>query len=56
MILYETDTKLIIEWIKMSKKSRSLINKETNLIRRFMEQNLELGKSHEDIIQQLNIK
>ncbi len=37
------------------KKSRSLINAETNLIRKFMEQNLELGKSHEDIIQQLGI-
>ena len=39
----------------MSKKSRSLINAETALIRKFMEQNLELGKSHEDIIQQLGI-
>ena len=39
----------------MSKKSRCLINAETALIRKFMEQNLELGKSHEDIIQQLGI-
>ena len=37
------------------KKSRSLINAETNLIRKFMEQNLELGKSHEDIIKDLDI-
>ena len=39
----------------MSRKSRNLLNAETALIRKFMEQNLELGKSHEDIIQQLNI-
>jgi hypothetical protein len=37
------------------KKSRSLINAETNLIRKFMEQNLELGKSHEDILKDLGI-
>ena len=39
----------------MSKKSRSQINIESNFIRQYMEQNLELGKSHEDIIQQLGI-
>ena len=39
----------------MSKKSRSLINAETDLIRKFMEQKLELGKSHDDISQQLGI-
>jgi hypothetical protein len=37
------------------KKAKPLVAAETNLIRRFMEQNLELGKSHEDIIQQLGI-
>jgi predicted DNA-binding transcriptional regulator AlpA len=31
------------------------MNAETNLIRKFMEQNLELGKSHNDIIQELGI-
>ena len=51
MILYATK----IKDKKMSRKSRSQINAETALIRKFMEQNLELGKSHEDIINQLNI-
>jgi hypothetical protein len=39
----------------MSNKSRNLISAETNLIRKFLEQRLELGTSHEDIIQQLGI-
>ena len=39
----------------MSKKSRSLINAKTNLIRKFMEQNLPLGKCHNDIIKELGI-
>ena len=39
----------------VSKKSRNLISAETNLIRKFLEQRLELGTSHEDIIQQLGI-
>ena len=39
----------------MPKKSRSLINKETSLIRRFLENNVERNLSHEDIIQQLGI-
>ena len=39
----------------MSKKSRSLVNAETNLIRKFMEQELELGKSHHDIMNELQI-
>ena len=51
MILYATK----IKDKKMSRKSRSQLNAETALIRKFMEQNLELGKSHEDIINQLNI-
>jgi IS30 family transposase len=37
------------------KKARNLVAAETNLIRKMIEQNLELGKSHEDIIQQLGI-
>ena len=36
MILYDTDNK---NKIKMSKKSRTLINAETNLIRKMLEQN-----------------
>ena len=39
----------------VSKESRNLISAETNLIRKFLEQRLELGTSHEDIIQQLGI-
>ena len=39
----------------MSKKSRSQIEVECNFIRQYMEQNLELGKSHEDIIKELGI-
>ena len=39
----------------MSKKSRSLVNAETALIRKFMEQNLELGKSHHDFMKELQI-
>ena len=34
-------------------KSRVLVNAETNLIRSFMEQNLKLGMTHEDIIKQI---
>ena len=36
-------------------KSRSQIEVECNFIRQYMEQNLELGKSHEDIIKELGI-
>jgi hypothetical protein len=32
----------------MSNKSRNLISAETNLIRKFLEQRLELGTSHEN--------
>jgi hypothetical protein len=39
----------------MSNKSRSQIEKETNLIRRFLENNLERGLGHEDIIKELGI-
>ena len=39
----------------MSKKSKSVINRETSLIRRFLENNVERNLSHEDIIQQLGI-
>ena len=38
----------------MPKKSRTL-NVETNFIRKMLEQNLELGLSHDDIIQKLKI-
>ena len=39
----------------MSKKSRSQIEVETNFIRQYMENNLKLGLTHEDIIKQLGI-
>lgn len=39
----------------VSKKSRSLVEAECSLIRKFMEQNLELGKSHRDIMNELQI-
>ena len=39
----------------MSKKARSLVEAECNFIRKFMEQNLELGKSHRDIMNELQI-
>ena len=39
----------------VSKKSRSLVEAECNFIRKFMEQNLELGKSHRDIMNELQI-
>ena len=39
----------------MSNKSRNLIAAETNLIRKYLDQRLELGKSHEDIMQELQI-
>ena len=39
----------------MANKSRILVAAETNLIRKMLEQNLELGLTHEDIIQKLNI-
>jgi hypothetical protein len=39
----------------MSRKPKSIMNAETNLIRSFMEQNLELGKTHNDIIKELDI-
>ena len=39
----------------VSKKSRSLVEAECSLIRKFMEQNLESGKSHRDIMQELQI-
>ena len=37
----------------MSRKPKSVMNAETNLIRSYMEQNLKLGLTHEDIIKQL---
>ena len=36
-------------------KSRVVVNAERNLIRQHMNHNLELGKTHNDIIQQLGI-
>lgn len=39
----------------MSKKSRSKIELECNFIRQYLEQNLPLGKGHNDIIRELNI-
>ena len=39
----------------MSNKSRNLIAAETNLIRKYLDQRLELGKSHEDIMQELRL-
>jgi hypothetical protein len=39
----------------MSKKSRTLIDAETNLIRKFLENNVERNLSHYDIIDQLGI-
>jgi hypothetical protein len=39
----------------MPKKSKSVINRETSLIRRFLENNVERNLSHEDIIGELNI-
>ena len=39
----------------VSRKSRFLVNAETALIRKYMEQNLELGKTHQDI-NELQIK
>ena len=39
----------------MSRKPKSVMNAETNLIRSYMEQNLKLGLTHEDIIKQLGI-
>ena len=39
----------------MSNKPRSLVQAETNLIRKFLEQSLDLGTSHRDIIRQLGI-
>ena len=39
----------------VSKKSRNLVESECNFIRKFMEQNLELGKSHRDIMNELQI-
>ena len=39
----------------VSKKSRNLVEAECNFIRKFMEQNLELGKSHRDIMNELQI-
>ena len=39
----------------MSKKSRPQIEVETNFIRQYMENNLKLGLTHEDIIKQLGI-
>ena len=39
----------------VSKKSRSLVEAECNFIRKYMEQNLELGKSHRDIMNELQI-
>ncbi len=41
--------------ITVSKKSRNLVEAECNFIRKFMEQNLELGKSHRDIMNELQI-
>ena len=40
----------------VSRKSRFLVNAETALIRKYMEQNLELGKTHQDIMNELQIK
>ena len=40
----------------MSKKSRILLEAETNLIRKVLENNLAIGKSHEELIKQLGIK
>jgi len=40
----------------VSRNSRFLVNAETALIRKFMEQNLELGKTHQDIMNELQIK
>ena len=37
----------------MSRKPKSVMNAETNLIRSYMEQNLKLGLTHEDIIKQI---
>jgi hypothetical protein len=37
------------------RKPKSLVNAETALIRKYMEQNLELGKSHRDIMNELQI-
>jgi hypothetical protein len=39
----------------MSRKSRNVMNAETAVIRRYMEQNLPLGKGHNDIIKELGI-
>lgn len=39
----------------MSKKSRPQIEVETNFIRQYMENNLKLGLTHEDIIKQLGV-
>ena len=39
----------------VSKKSRNLVEAECNFVRKFMEQNLELGKSHRDIMNELQI-
>jgi hypothetical protein len=48
MIVYDSKT--------VSRKSRFLVNAETALIRKYMEQNLELGKTHQDIMNELQIK
>ena len=48
MIVYDSKT--------VSRKSRYLVNAEAALIRKYMEQNLELGKTHNDIMNELQIK
>ena len=50
MIIFDSDTKTV------ANRSRPQINAETNLIRKYMEQNLELGKTHNDIMNELQIK
>ena len=47
---------ILIETIlKMSRRSKSQIEVECNFIKQYMEQNLKLGLTHEDIIKQLGI-